>query len=451
MSKTAFFCTECGYEAAKWMGRCPACQAWNTFAEEPKAAGGKARSTKVSHSACSINEIPDNDTTRILSGIQEFDNVIGGGIVPGSAILIGGEPGIGKSTLLLQIADHTAKRMPDATVLYISAEENSGQIKLRAVRTGADCPRIYILSAGSLNAILENTRKIKPLLLIVDSIQAVYSDELSASSPGTVSQVRECSARLIEHCKETSTAIILSGHVTKEGSLAGPKMLEHMVDTVLYFEGLRDQELRILRSVKNRFGTINEIAVFYMKNTGLEEILDPSGIFFNSGQSSGPGSCLTAALEGNRVIIAELQALVTDKMHNSISRTIDGVEPNRVLRIKALLNQHFGLNLIDKDIFINVTAGLEIYEPAVDLAIAIAITESFREKQTVSNAVFLGEISLLGDLRRITQPVSRIQQAKKLGIAALMLPEANRADCKDITGIQLIFARDLAQALAAAF
>ena len=449
------------------MGRCPQCLQWNTLLEEsapPRGASARpSRKASGAHthrqnegaglSVRALSSIEAREQDRVSTGYSEFDTVIGGGLVPGSAILLGGEPGIGKSTLLLQTALAFARTVPPGTpehesaqpqalknafgVLYTGAEESANQIALRAARIqGGDggelseqgCRDIQILSSGALEDILSAIAELKPRLVIVDSIQAVYTNALNAS-PGSVSQVRECTWVLTEECRHCGCALILSGHVTKDGGLAGPKTLEHMVDTVLYFEGSRDRELRIIRSVKNRFGNVNEIAVFIMGEKGLREIADPGGIFIEEiPPQAGPGSIMTAALEGNRVLLAEVQALVTPRVSGSIARTTDGVDANRVQRVRAILENQLGIQLGDQDSFVNVTGGLEINEPAVELAIAAAIYGSVRGESPDCRLIAAGEIGLLGDLRRIPQAEKRVAQARKLGMDAVILPEANRGD-----------------------
>lgn len=399
-------------------------------------------------SIATLAEVPAEAARRLPTGMSELDTLLGGGIVPGSAVLIGGEPGIGKSTLLLQTA--AAVAASGKQVLYGSAEESLSQIKLRAARLGIRQENIFLVAGGMLEHIQEAFRKLRPDVLIVDSIQTVHTTSLPGA-PGTLSQVRECAAVLTDAVRESGAALFLAGHVTKDGALAGPKTLEHMVDTVLYFEGSRDREVRILRSFKNRFGNVNEIGVFLMRQEGLLEVHDPEGLFVDKLSAPGPGAALTAALEGNRVLLAEIQALVTGGGGGAPGRMVDGIEPARALRIKAIIDHASGIGLGEKDVFVNVAGGLSIREPAVDLAIAMAMTSSARGIPVGREAVFLGELSLLGDLRRISQCEKRIQQAKKLGIPTVVLPEANRKDCAGIAGIELVFIATLRDATAAVF
>jgi len=396
----------------------------------------------------SLADIPESATQRTPSGILELDTLLGGGIVPGVAVLIGGEPGIGKSTLLLQLAGASAS--VSKKIVYISAEESLSQVKLRACRLQINAPSIFLAPGGCLEQILATLREFSPDILIVDSIQTIYSEEIRAA-PGTLSQVRECASALIELTKAKGTALFLAGHVTKEGALAGPRTLEHMVDTVLYFEGSRDRELRLLRCFKNRFGNVDEVGVFLMGSSGLKEARDPEGLFMNHPGSAGPGAALTATLEGHRVLLAEVQALVTDCGNSTPARMVDGVEANRALRIKAVIDRYTRCAIAGKDVFMNIAGGLSIREPAVDLAIAIAMISSYRSVQVERRAVFFGELSLLGDIRRVPQCERRLLQAKKLGIPTAVLPEANKKECDKIKGIEKKFIRTIEEALQTLF
>lgn len=487
-SSSIFVCASCGSESSRWLGRCPECGQWNSFSEETKGtAQARSRTARPGPAQpVALSTILPVEHPRMATGSHELDQVLGGGLVPGAAVLAGGEPGIGKSTLLLQTAGHLAGQ--DLSVLYVSAEESPAQLAMRARRLGlASSPaqlvpeaegtaaaspipdpaslermgRILILEGGSLSGIQSAISSLRPALVIIDSIQAVHSEELT-STPGSVSQVRECAWFLSEECRRLGCALILAGHVTKDGALAGPKTLEHMVDTVLYFEGQRDRELRLIRCVKNRFGNVNELAVFLMTDSGLREVADPSGIFIDGITPKGPGSIMTAALEGNRVLLAEIQALVTGRVAGNIARTTDGVDTNRVMRIRAILESRLGIDLGDSDTFVNVTGGLAINEPAAELAIAAAITGSLRGRVPDCPVVVMGEIGLLGDLRRIPQADKRVAQAAKLGVRAVVLPEANRRDIETArargtvsgqggSGPDLVFASSLAAALDAVF
>ena len=395
-------------------------------------------------SVAALRDIPESRTRRTACGIRELDALLGGGIVPGSAVLIGGEPGIGKSTLLMQLAG--ASSAQKARILYISAEESLSQVKMRATRLGIHQPDIFLASSGCLEDILDSVNRTEPALLIVDSIQTIHTTSIN-SAPGTLSQVRECASALIDVTKQKGIALFLAGHVTKEGSLAGPKTLEHMVDTVLYFEGSRDRELRLLRCFKNRFGNVDEVGVFLMRSKGLEEVRDPDGLFMEHSRETGPGAALTATLEGNRVLLAEVQALVTDCGANTPSRMIDGIEASRAMRIKAVIDRYTGCSIAARDVFMNIAGGLSIREPAVDLAIAIAMVSSFRNVPVERKAVFFGEVSLLGDVRRVPQCERRLLQAKKLGIPTAVLPEANRKEGEKVDGIEKIHIRTVSEAL----
>ncbi len=440
-TKKLFQCNGCGYESASWLGRCPSCGLWNTLIEvENNPVKSDKKETKVI-SAVSLADLKNSGYERFTSGNNELDILLGGGVVPGSAVLIGGEPGIGKSTLLLQISDTIVQQ--NKKVLYITAEESLSQLKMRAERLKINNKELFLSPTGDTNEIVTLVKKIKPAVIIVDSIQSIRSDNFPGGM-GSISQVRGSASTLIGISKQENIALFITGHVTKDGTLSGPKTLEHVVDTVLYFEGSRDRELRIIRSVKNRFGSVNEIGVFLMTAEGLSQIDDPTAIFLDSTQTEGQGASLTATMEGNRALIAEIQALVTDHATNNISRTIDGIPPNRVLRVKAVIDKTMGIDLQDRDIFINVTGGLNIQEPAVDLAIAVAIISSFRNKKIKSRTIFFGEISLLGKLRRVPQAEKRIMQAKKLGMKTAIIPTKNRKDCEDIKGIEIIYADNLA-------
>lgn len=445
-NKTVYRCSSCGYETAKWLGRCPNCGLWNTMNEEVLSQQPSGISTAASRrttplSVSSLSDIPVEESRRFSTGSPEFDLLLGGGMVPGGVILLGGEPGIGKSTLLLQTAGKSAALL-NSNVLYVCAEESLSQVKMRAERLKINEQKLLLTTTGSVEEIIQLAEKAAPKLLIADSIQTLFTDELN-SSPGSVSQVRDAGAKLTDYCKGRGICLILTGHITKDGALAGPKTLEHMVDTVLYFEGNRDQELRMIRCVKNRFGSVNEVGIFQMSAAGLLEVSDPSGIFIPEAAGGGPGSCLTAALEGNRVILAEIQGLVTDSVFNNIARTIDGVEANRVLRVKAIMDKRLGIQMADKDSFINVTGGLQIREPSVDLAIAVSLASSFYDKPVRYRAVFLGELSLLGEIRRVNQAEKRTLQAARLGFTTVVLPEANKKECSKIDGVETVYAARL--------
>jgi len=447
-NKRLFQCNGCGYESASWLGRCPSCGLWNTLIEiENHSPKSNKKDTKII-SAVSLADLKSSNHERFPSGDNELDILLGGGIVPGSAILIGGEPGIGKSTLLLQISDKIVQQ--NKKVLYITAEESLSQLKMRAERLKINNKELFLSPTGNTDEIVELIKKINPKVLIVDSIQSIRSNDFPGSV-GSISQVRGSASTLIGITKQENIALFITGHVTKDGTLSGPKTLEHVVDTVLYFEGSRDRELRIIRSVKNRFGSVNEIGVFLMTAEGLTQIADPTAIFLDSTQTEGHGASLTATMEGNRALIAEIQALVTDHATNNISRTIDGIPPNRVLRVKAVIDKTMGIDLQDRDIFINVTGGLNIQEPAVDLAIAVAIISSFRNKKIKNGTIFFGEISLLGKLRRVPQAEKRIMQAKKLGMKTAIIPLKNRKDCEGIKEFEIIYADNLADVLTIIF
>ena len=407
-AKTIFACQSCGYQSPKWLGKCPDCSQWNTFAEEryEKAAattrGELSLGTK--EDPAPIHEINTAEEGRVLSGIGEFDRVLGGGLVAGSVILIGGDPGIGKSTLLLQA--FAAVSQKGLLCLYVSGEESQRQIKMRAERLGIAAPNLLVLSETSLERILEQVKRVKPGLLVIDSIQTIFSSSIP-SAPGSIAQVRESSGSIIVLAKKTGLTTFLIGHVTKDGAIAGPRLLEHMVDTVLYFEGERGHSFRILRAVKNRFGSTNEIGVFEMKEAGLKEVSNPSEIFLMERPLQVPGSAVVCSMEGTRPILVELQALVSRSFLAVPRRTTIGVDHNRVALLMAVLEKKMGAKLFDQDIFVNVAGGVHVDEPAVDLGIIAAVGSSCREHVLDPKTVFFGEVGLAGEIRGISQAEAR--------------------------------------------
>ncbi len=425
-TKIVYSCQACGYQAPKWLGRCPDCGAWNTFVEErfqpPLLNHGEDDITMKSEPVL-LKEIENKEDERIRIGIGEIDRVLGGGIVSGSVILIGGDPGIGKSTICLQISNNIAKNKQK--VLYVSAEESTHQTKLRADRLGDDIDdNLYIVNQTDLTAIEANILKIKPRLVVIDSIQVIFHPELS-SSPGSVAQVRECAGILVQLAKKNNISLIMIGHVTKEGSLAGPRILEHIVDTVLYFEGERYSVYRLIRAVKNRFGSTNEIGVFEMTSLGLQEVNNPSSIFLSGNQQDVSGTATTCVMEGTRPLLVEIQALVTKAGYGYAQRKAQGLDYNRLILLIAVLEKRIGLRLEDKDIFVNVVGGMKIQDPAVDLAVIIAVASAYKEKVISKDTVFLGEIGLGGEVRNITQSGARIKEISKLGFKKCILPENN--------------------------
>jgi len=420
--KTVFSCQACGCQSPKWLGKCPDCGAWNSMAEEAVvkpaqtgAAGERARPVPI----C---DVPAQAETRVASSITELDRVLGGGIVPGSLVLIGGDPGIGKSTLLLQAMHKLAEQVGE--VLYVSGEESASQTRLRGERLGASHPRLLILAENSLEAILAHAATLKPRAMVVDSIQTVWTSSLE-SAPGSVSQVRESAGKLMVLAKGSGIPVFIVGHVTKDGAIAGPRVLEHMVDTVLYFEGDGSHPFRILRAVKNRFGSTNEIGVFEMKQEGLTEVANPSELFLAERPLGVAGSVVTASLEGSRPLLVELQALVTQTSFGVPRRTTIGVDHNRLALLVAVLEKKVGLHLAGQDIFLNAAGGVRLNEPAADLAMIMAVASSHLDKPIAPQTVVLGEVGLAGEVRAITQPEQRIAEAEKLGFHSCILPSGN--------------------------
>jgi len=425
-SKTSFFCQHCGYMSPKWLGKCPSCSGWNCFAEElVTEPDSVSRADRVfGGKPMPIFDIPAVEGERTSTGIVEVDRVLGGGIVSGSAILIGGEPGIGKSTLMLQVMKNLA--MGGRKVLYVSGEESASQIKLRADRIGAQAKDLLVLVEVSLEKILEQIRKTEPAMVVIDSVQTVYSSDLM-SAPGSVGQVREASSRLILAAKKSSIPVFLVGHVTKDGSIAGPKVLEHMVDTVLYFEGDSGHAYRIVRSMKNRFGPANEIGVFEMRDRGLQEVPNPSAFFLAERPENAPGSVVLASLEGTRPILVEIQALVSQSNLGMPRRTAIGVDHNRVSLLVAVLDKICGLHLGGSDIFLNVAGGVRVEEPAVDLAVVSAMASSFLDRPVDARTVILGEVGLTGEVRAVSQIETRVKEAARLGFNRCIVPKTNIA------------------------
>ncbi|CAM3090043.1 DNA repair protein RadA [Paenibacillus sediminis] len=449
--KTKFFCTECGYEAPKWYGKCPGCQSWNSMVEETekvvKTQGMNSSLFTTKEKPLPIIEIDSGKEPRVQTGIKELNRVLGGGIVPGSLVLVGGDPGIGKSTLLLQ----TSHEMTQAglKVLYISGEESIRQTKLRAERLGALSPELYVLCESNMELIEEAIESIQPDFLVIDSIQTVYQPEVT-SAPGSVSQVRECTARFMRIAKGKGIATVLVGHVTKEGAIAGPRLLEHMVDCVLYFEGERHQTYRLLRAVKNRFGSTNEIGIFEMSETGLVEVANPSELFLSERPLGVAGSTVVASMEGTRPVLVELQALVSATHFPSPRRMSTGVDHQRMSLIIAVLEKRMGMFLQNQDAYLNVAGGVKLDEPAVDLAIAVSIASSFRDAPTRPFDVVFGEIGLTGEVRAVSRAEQRVKEAEKLGFKRVILPEKSLKGWKRPGGIEIIGVNTVAEALAVA-
>jgi DNA repair protein RadA/Sms len=423
-TKTIYVCQSCGTQSPRWMGKCPDCGQWNTMVEEriekPKDIGSSKR--RAGPEPLLLGDIETKDEDRFITKIGELDRVLGGGIVTGSVVLIGGDPGIGKSTLVLQMLKQVSELRGKA--LYVSGEESPAQIKMRALRLGVKTENLYVLSETQLEDVLHAADKLQPQVLVVDSVQTIYTSELP-SAPGSVGQVREVAGRLMVHAKRTGIPTFLIGHVTKDGAIAGPRVLEHIVDTVLYFEGDKGHAFRILRAVKNRFGSTNEIGVFEMKESGLAEVANPSEIFLAERPSDATGSVVVSSLEGSRPILAELQALVAQSKLSMPRRTCIGVDFNRVSLLLAVLEKRIGMHLMGMDVFVNVVGGLAIDEPAVDLGIVAAVASSFREKPINAQTVVMGEVGLAGEVRGISQAEARIKDAAKLGFTRCILPTIN--------------------------
>lgn len=420
--KPIFICQSCGYQALKWLGRCPDCGQWNSMVEEPRQPEQKGRGPSAMSQPQAIDSISLATEMRVKTGVVEFDRTLGGGVVPGSLVLIGGDPGIGKSTLILQVLDRLSRRACRA--LYLSGEESPQQIKLRAERLSVHSDNLYIMTGTCIEEFFDKIGPLKPDLVAVDSIQTVYTDDIT-SAPGSVGQVREVAARFMTFAKQSGTPVFLIGHVTKEGAIAGPKVLEHLVDTVLYFEGDRGHVFRILRSVKNRFGSTNEIGVFEMKDTGLTEVGNPSRIFLEERPQDAPGSVVIPCLEGTRPVLVEIQALVGPSPLGMPRRTAIGVDHHRISLLVAVLGKQIDMEMGDQDIFVNVAGGLRVDEPAADLGIVSAMMSSFLNRPVDRNLVMFGEVGLAGEIRGVSQPDLRIREAKKLGFSRCLLSRSN--------------------------
>lgn len=444
--KSSYYCQECGYESAKWLGRCPGCGNWNTFVEEIKSSPGSLRPpfTQTPSKYQPFPSIKASDKDRLATSFKEFDRVLGGGVVKGSLVLVGGDPGIGKSTLLLQMANSLSSC---GRVLYVSGEESCHQVKLRGDRLNINSPALYILSEVNLENIFVQIEELSPEVLIVDSIQTIYKPEFGGS-PGGVGQVRECTTALMYLAKSRDLPIFIVGHVTKEGAIAGPKVLEHIVDTVLYLEGEESHSYRILRAVKNRFGSTNEIGVFEMESEGLREVADPSAKFLAERVANIPGSVVVASIEGTRPILVEIQALVSPTNFSLARREVLGVDYNRVALLIAVLEKKIGLHLGGSDIFVNVAGGIKILEPAADLGIALAIISNFKNVALSSEIAVVGEIGLTGEVRTVSFIEKRIEEVRKLGFKRCIIPENNLLNLKkQEVGIELTGARTVKEAL----
>lgn len=446
--KSVFSCQGCGFQSPKWLGKCPDCNAWNTFIEEDYSAPAlrqKERTALYRDEPVLLRDVQVKEEDRLKTEMQELDRVLGGGIVKGSVVLIGGDPGVGKSTISLQLSSHLTKR--GCRVLYVSGEESTAQTKLRAQRLGQiDSDNLYIVNQTDLSFITEHIAKLKPDVVVIDSIQVIFDPAIS-SSAGSVSQVRECAGILTQLAKTTGTSVFIIGHVTKEGSLAGPRVLEHIVDTVLYFEGDRFSIYRILRAVKNRFGSTNEIGVFEMTSFGLAQVKNPSEIFLSERPKDVSGSVVTSILEGSRPLLVEIQSLVSKAGYGYASRRSQGFDFNRLSLLVAVLEKRMGLHLETEDIFVNAAGGIKIEDPAADLAVAAAVASAFREQLIMPEAVVLGEVGLAGEIRSVSQVALRINEAEKLGFKHCILPKSSCKNLKSGKTIELIPVSSLKEAL----
>lgn len=433
--KSAFFCNDCGHESSKWFGKCPACGQWNTAVEEVIKSSSKKKESNsfrtIDGKKSEVKSLPDIEVaalSRISTGYDEINRVLGGGIVPGSLMLLGGDPGIGKSTLLLQVSGKVAEE--SGIVLYASGEESQIQLKLRANRLDINDANLKVLGETNLERILEVATAETPMLLVIDSIQTMYTDDVD-SAPGSVSQVRECTARLLRFAKEQGVPVIIIGHVTKDGAIAGPRMLEHMVDVVLYFEGERSYQFRILRSIKNRFGSTSETGIFSMEEEGLAELLNPSEALLAERAEEESGTAIMAYLEGIRPILVEVQSLVVSTAFGMPRRTAIGYDLNKLILLLAVLEKRCGVPVSNKDVYVNVIGGLKVNEPACDLAAAVAIISSLKNKPVPADMVILGELGLTGNVRSVPRVEQRISESIKLGFKQFMIPQANMKQLKD--------------------
>ena len=450
--ETLFVCQSCGHQSRKWLGKCPECGEWNSLVEErtkltskaSSRAGFKLRDVE----AVPYNDIEPQDDVRITSGATEFDRVLGGGIVPGTLVLIGGDPGIGKSTLLLQVADKLSRS--DNPVLYVSGEESEKQIKLRGERLNVKADGLYILPETNLENIFHEVERLRPKAIIIDSIQTVFS-ALIESAPGSVSQVREVAHQFLLLAKNRTIPIFLIGHITKDGSIAGPKTLEHVVDTVLYFEGERHHNHRIVRATKNRFGAANEVGVFEMTGAGLIPVANPSQMFLEERPENVAGSVVTACMEGTRPLLVEIQALVSSTRYGTGRRMTQGVDQNRVALLIAMLEKRTGLQLLADDVFVNIAGGLEVDEPAVDLGVIAAIASSFKNVPIDPHTAVFGEIGLTGEVRGTLQPAVRVREAQALGFQKVVMPSSNSTGLERLLGVRVVGVRSVDEAMAELF
>jgi len=445
-TRTKFICSSCGFESPKWLGKCPSCGEWNTFSEEieERSNSGKVIAKKE-FSIVKLNTIGSETEKRFSTNIPEFDRVLGGGILPGSVILLGGDPGIGKSTLVMQAAAKIS-----GNVLYVTGEESIKQIAQRANRLKVDAGKISALAETDINTIITAAKQSKTEILIIDSIQTMFDPKLD-NAPGTVTQIRECTAELMNHAKAENYSVIIVGHVTKDGIIAGPKVLEHIVDTVLQFEGEKNHSFRILRAQKNRFGSTNEIGIFEMHDTGLTEVKNPSEVFLNSQSRTSTGSVITASMEGSRPVLFEVQALVTPSNFGNPQRVATGFDYRRLSILLAVLEKRAGLRLSAANVYLNMAGGIRIDEPAVDIAVCISITSSLKDAEVKKDIVAVGEVGLGGEIRSISNIEKRIQEAEKLGLSEIIVPASSIKNIKLNSKIKLTAVKSIEEALAEAF
>ena len=453
--KSIYACTACGYESPRWVGRCPVCGAWNTLEESvsaapEKPAGKIAANQRPGTGAVPVplRDIPEDTTIRTPTRIPELDRVLGGGIVEGGLMLIGGDPGIGKSTLLLQVCAHLAE--DHKRVLYVSGEESARQIKLRARRLEIETPGLYVLAENALDAIEGRIRELQPEVAVIDSIQTIYRPEM-ASAPGSVSQIRESTSLIMRLCKETGTSVFLVGHVTKDGAIAGPRMLEHMVDVVLYFEGDRQQDYRLLRAVKKRFGSVNELGVFRMTGKGMQEVPNPSEELLSHRAKGASGSTVFCGLEGSRPLLCDVQALTSQSYLNTPRRTVNGADGGRVALLLAVLEKRAAQRTYNQDVYINVAGGLELSEPAADLALCVAVVSSLKDQAVGPEVAVMGEVGLAGEIRTVPQCERRVSECVRLGFTTLVLPRDNARRISQPEGVRIIGVDTVMQAMSVLF
>jgi DNA repair protein RadA/Sms len=454
-SETIFACQNCGNQSRKWLGKCPECGEWNSLVEERERTAKKGmirNGFKLRDvTAIAYSEIESQDETRISSGVTEFDRVLGGGLVPGTLVLIGGDPGIGKSTLMLQVADRLSSNgASNNAVLYVSGEESERQIKLRGERLRIEAKNLFLLPETNLENIFHEVERLNPAAIVVDSIQTVFSAMIE-SAPGSVSQVREAAHQFLLLAKNRTIPVFLIGHITKDGSIAGPKALEHIVDTVLYFEGERHHNHRIVRAVKNRFGAANEIGVFEMTGAGLVPVANPSQMFLQERPHNVAGSVVTACMEGTRPLLVEIQALVSETKYGTGRRMTQGVDQNRVALLMAMLEKRLGLQMLGDDVFVNIAGGLEVDEPAVDLGVVAAITSSFKNIPIDAHTTVFGEVGLTGEVRGTTQAAVRAREAQALGFKKIVMPGSNKSGLERLLGVDVVGVKSVEEALAELF